>query len=504
MCCNRCGATIRSACTASASAWARPGLFRRPPGARAAAGRTDRTGPRLRTPELGRAARPPAGRPAAAAPGCGGADLVAARVERVQEVLKRRILLENVSTYVRFAGDAMSEAEFLAALARRTGCGILLDVNNLYVNQCNHGEDALAALLALAPGQVGELHLGGHLVTARRRHRPPRRPHRGAGVGAVPRSPAALRRCRARAGGMGYRRAAAGRAARGSGEARRIAAEVNAVSRCHRAAVRARARSAAAAFRGSPSAVQQAFGAALADPATMAALAPVAEGRSAAWASTAATWTSAGAARWRRAIRCCAGCWATTRFDGLARAYGRAHPARDPDLNRFGAGLPAFLDHFQASPARPGCPTSRAWSGWCTNPGTRRTPPTASRWPRWRPDPHAVRGQPRHPASLAAPALHRTGRRRRCWLAHQDGAAMPDDMLERPGHALVLRARWQVRCADRRGRTRGAVLAGGAAKPFGARFRCGLRHRRGCAWAAWLDGWLKSRACIEGIVTLSG
>jgi hypothetical protein len=88
----------------------------------------------------------------------------------VQEVLKRRILVENVSTYLRFADDAMSEAAFLAALARRTGCGILLDVNNLYVNQCNHGEDARAALDALAglpPGTVGELHLGGHLVTDR-------------------------------------------------------------------------------------------------------------------------------------------------------------------------------------------------------------------------------------------------------------------------------------------------------------------------------------------------
>ena len=63
----------------------------------------------------------------------------------------------------------MSEAAFLAALARRTGCGLLLDVNNLYVNQCNHGEDALSAIAALAalpPGTVGEIHLGGHLHTA--------------------------------------------------------------------------------------------------------------------------------------------------------------------------------------------------------------------------------------------------------------------------------------------------------------------------------------------------
>lgn len=92
-------------------------------------------------------------------------DLLSARVGRVQDVLQRRILLENVSTYVRFHADAMSEAEFMAALAARTGCGLLLDINNLYVNQRNHGEDALAAIAAIRPGMVGELHLAGHLET---------------------------------------------------------------------------------------------------------------------------------------------------------------------------------------------------------------------------------------------------------------------------------------------------------------------------------------------------
>ncbi|KAB8043667.1 DUF692 family protein [Janthinobacterium rivuli] len=92
-------------------------------------------------------------------------DLLCARVGRVQDVLKRPILLENVSTYLRFADDAMSEAQFLTELARRSGCGLLLDINNLYVNQCNHGEDAMTAMQSIAPGSVGELHLGGHLLT---------------------------------------------------------------------------------------------------------------------------------------------------------------------------------------------------------------------------------------------------------------------------------------------------------------------------------------------------
>ncbi|MFZ6657152.1 DUF692 domain-containing protein [Undibacterium sp. TJN19] len=95
-------------------------------------------------------------------------DLVCQRVEQLQESLQRRVLIENVSTYVRFAQDDMSEAGFLAELVKRTGCGVLLDINNLYVNQSNHGEsavDALQAMAALPAGSVGEIHLAGHLHT---------------------------------------------------------------------------------------------------------------------------------------------------------------------------------------------------------------------------------------------------------------------------------------------------------------------------------------------------
>lgn len=91
--------------------------------------------------------------------------LMCERVHLVQESLDRQLLIENVSTYVRFHQDSMSEAQFISALADRTGCGVLLDVNNLYVNQCNHGEDALTALQQISLGSVGEIHLGGHLVT---------------------------------------------------------------------------------------------------------------------------------------------------------------------------------------------------------------------------------------------------------------------------------------------------------------------------------------------------
>lgn len=92
--------------------------------------------------------------------------LLCQRVDRVQQKLGRVILVENVSTYLRYRDDAMSEAEFLAELAKRTGCSILLDINNLYVNQCNHNESALDAIAATPKAMVGEMHLAGHLRTA--------------------------------------------------------------------------------------------------------------------------------------------------------------------------------------------------------------------------------------------------------------------------------------------------------------------------------------------------
>jgi hypothetical protein len=91
-------------------------------------------------------------------------DHVAARVAHVQEFLGRRLLLENPSAYVAFRADEMDEAEFFAALSRRTGCGLLLDVNNLVVNAANLGIDPTRYLAALPDGIVGYFHLAGHAV----------------------------------------------------------------------------------------------------------------------------------------------------------------------------------------------------------------------------------------------------------------------------------------------------------------------------------------------------
>jgi uncharacterized protein (UPF0276 family) len=91
--------------------------------------------------------------------------LMAGRVSQLQEALGRRILVENVSSYVQFHASAIPECEFVAELARRSGCGVLLDVNNLYVNQLNHGSDALLAMRSIPVDAVAEIHLAGHLIT---------------------------------------------------------------------------------------------------------------------------------------------------------------------------------------------------------------------------------------------------------------------------------------------------------------------------------------------------
>jgi uncharacterized protein len=89
-------------------------------------------------------------------------DTLTRHIEQLQHGLGRRILIENPSAYLRFKHSPIPEPEFLAELARRTGCGLLCDVNNIYVTAQNLGLDPIAYLDAL-PGQtVGEIHLAGH------------------------------------------------------------------------------------------------------------------------------------------------------------------------------------------------------------------------------------------------------------------------------------------------------------------------------------------------------
>jgi uncharacterized protein (UPF0276 family) len=364
-------------------------------------------------------------------------DLVAARVTRVQEALGRIILVENVSTYVRFAADAMSEAAFLAELARRTGCGVLLDVNNLYVNERNHGEDPLAAIAALPPGCVGEIHLGGHLVTHHGlvdhhgdRVAPPVWDLYRAALarfGAVPTlvewdtdipSLDVLLDEAARADAIA---ATAGRGGFVPGPAGTTAAPAPATDL---------------------DSVQQAFGAALFDGAREAALAPMLKGG----VQRFGIYRGNQNAHWLRAL---SSAYPVLRrlvgddfFEALARAYGGAHPAIDPDLNRFGAALPDFLAGYAPAAGHPYLPDV-ARLEWCLHEAWFALDAGGP--------PATVAGLAADDFEAARAVLHPSLRLHASpwatvalWRAHQDGGPDFPDVRRADTYALVLRPRFKV------------------------------------------------------------
>lgn len=272
--------------------------------------------------------------------------LVAGRVARMQDVLGRQVLLENVSAYLRFRGDQMSEAEFLAELVRRTGCGVLLDVNNLYVNQMNHGEDPLAAIAALPLGSVGEIHVAGHLKGQHALI-----DHHGAAVA----EPVweLYRAALARFGrvptlvewdtDIPQLDVLLAEAAKAECIADEYpdAAIASSASGCAQAA----------GVEG-PAAYQQAFGAALFDSAHDDAALALAKGD--AGKDRLAIYRGNLSAGWEKSL---ASAYPVVRqmvgedfFAGLARAYGKAYPSQDPDLNQFGRDFARFLGEFE--PAR--------------------------------------------------------------------------------------------------------------------------------------------------------
>ena len=91
---------------------------------------------------------------------------VCERIRQAQDFLGRRIMVENVSSYVRFKGAEMTEWDFLAEVASRSDCDVLLDVNNIYVSAVNHGFSALDYLDAIPAARVGEIHLAGYETDA--------------------------------------------------------------------------------------------------------------------------------------------------------------------------------------------------------------------------------------------------------------------------------------------------------------------------------------------------
>jgi uncharacterized protein (UPF0276 family) len=364
-------------------------------------------------------------------------DLMCERVGRVQDALGRAILLENVSTYMRFAGDSMSEAEFLAELSRRTGCGLLLDVNNLFVNQCNHEEDALAAIAAIAPGTVGEIHLAGHLMTptAVIDHH-----------GAVVAEPvwrlyeAALARFGAIPTLIEWDTDIPALEVL-QGEADKAQALMATANRPHVSfGVRPQKGHEAATSAGALAEGQQMFADALFaaehEPAVAARLSH-AERFALYRGNLSATWAKALAAAYP-VIKQLVG---EEFFDALAREYGRAHPSDDGDLNRFGAKLAEFLQSFPHTSDLPYLP-DMARLEWLLH--RAHYAPSADTL-----DAQALAAIPPEEIEAAmlelAPAVHLFASEWAVvplWLAHHEQAEFPQAMRQ-PGQALVVRPQWK-------------------------------------------------------------
>lgn len=361
-------------------------------------------------------------------------DLLAERVERVQLALGRTLLLENVSALVRFRDDAMSEAEFMAALARRTGCGLLLDVNNLYVNQCNHGEDAYAALAAIAPGTVGEIHLAGHLATPAAVI-----DHHGA---AVAQPVWELYR------GALERFGKVPTLVEWDTDIPPLATLLDEVSKAEAIAGAVRVRPAAqtiiavtAEARRDLAAHQQQFADALFSPDAAGPVVARLKGGEERLAiyrgNLVATWDKTLAAAYP-VLRELVG---AEFFGGLAREYGMAHPSEDADLNRFGATFAQFLESCAHVAEYPYLP-DMARLEWALHRA------------HFAADVEAIGA-----ADLGAPEQLESARFKlhpacallasewavvQLWQAHQPGGiAFPEQMAE-PSHALVARPKWKA------------------------------------------------------------
>ena len=422
-------------------------------------------------------------------------DLLCARVGQVQDVLQRPILLENVSTYLRFADDAMSEAQFLAELSRRSGCGILLDINNLYVNQCNHGEDALAALQCIAPGSVGELHLAGHLVTPQAVI-----DHHGATVAGPVWDlyAAALQRFGAIPTLIEWDTdlppldVLLGEADKAQAMLARQAPH----SSWQGAPVAAPAPVPAGAL----AAGQQAFATALLDANREAAFLRQCQGPAS--AERFALYRGNLSATWRRtlghAYPVVLALVGEEFFAGLARAYGRQYPSDSPDLNQFGARFADFLAAFPHVADLPYLP-DMARLEWAVHlahyaPDAQGVAPAAlaalspqqleaSRWML-------------HPAcgllasSWQVPAL---------WLAHQEGEGygkFPQD-LQLASHALVCRPRWQAQVLVLDEAAHAALVLLQQGLPFGAALDAACERDEQFDLGGQLRLWLAHAVLVE-------
>ncbi|NVM76601.1 hypothetical protein FHW83_002396 [Duganella sp. SG902] len=431
-------------------------------------------------------------------------DLMSARVGRVQDVLGRQLLVENVSTYVRFHDDAMSEAEFLAALAARTGCALLLDINNLYVNQCNHGEDALAALAAISPGMVGEMHLAGHLVTPQavidhhgdRVAEPVWRLYEAAlaRFGAVP----TLIEWDTDIPGLDVLLAEADRAAVLYARAAPLTARgAEPLSRAPTGADPPAGPALAEAERH-----QQLFVGALFDARLAPRLQALCKAEHA--AHRLALYRGNLSETWRKTLGAAypvvLALVGDEFFAALARAYGRAHPSDNPDLNRFGAHFSAFLREFPHVADYPYLPDMAALE-WLLHRA------------HYAPAAQALSAQ--QLAAIAPGQIESASFRLHpaaqlfssdwavvpLWQAHQpvSGIAFPEAMAA-PCRAVVTRPAWQTGVQPLSAASHAALLALSQGETFGAALDAAFEMDDNFDVAANLQHWLTHGLLVESVL----
>ncbi|MFA9217031.1 MAG: DUF692 family multinuclear iron-containing protein [Sphingomonadaceae bacterium] len=425
-------------------------------------------------------------------------DLMCARVQQVQDCLQRQLLLENVSTYLRFHADAMSETEFMAALVRRTGCGLLLDINNLYVNQCNHGEDALAAMQAIDAGMVGELHLAGHLVTPQAVI-----DHHGAPV-AEPvwqLYQAALQRFGKVPTLIEWDtdvpalEVLLGEADRARQLAERMpAAAVAAAAAAAAAPRRWPAPPAATPGAAALAAQQQEFAAALFDAGQSAAALARCRTTGAAAEHRLALYRGNLTVTWQKVL---AAAYPVLQmlvgeefFGGLAQAYGRAYPSENADLNCFGLHFARFLQAFPPVAEYPYLP-DMARLEWALHRAH-----------------YAADAQAIGPAQLAALAPEQLEAARMAlapavsliasdwavvplWLAHQpdSGRDFPSDLAQ-ASWGVVARPRWKTQLLPLAPASHGALAQLAAGQSFGVALDLAFELDEAFDMAANLQQWM--------------
>ncbi|XGA68492.1 DUF692 family protein [Duganella sp. BuS-21] len=447
--------------------------------------------------------------------------LMSERVGRVQDALGRQLLLENVSSYVRFHADAMSEAEFMAQLSARTGCGLLLDINNLYVNQCNHGEDALAAIAAIQPGMVGEMHLAGHLVTPEavidhhgdRVAEPVWRLYEAAlaRFGAVPTliewdtDVPALDVLLAEASTAAALHARAAPQVIRSSAGQPQPAQLSATPASASASVSASASAQDAQVLATG---QQLFAAALFD-AQLAAqvLAQCKSGSSDAAhryalyrGNLTETWTKTLAAAYPVVLALLG----EEFFGGLARAYGRVHLSDDGDLNRFGAHFATFLRDFPHAADYPYLPdmATLEWQLHRAHYAPQAQVLSAAQLAAIAPDQIEAAVFTLHPAVqlLASPWAVIP-----LWLAHQpdSGVDFPEDMTT-PSHGVVVRPAWRAGVQPLSPASYAALQVLQEGGNFGAALDAAFEHDDNFDVAASLQHWLAHAVLGESVLAPEG